>query len=217
MLERARGGTILLDEIGDLSEASQVKLLRVLQEREYYPVGSDEPRTLEARVVAATHQSSEKLREDLLFRLRSYHVEIPPLRERTGDLPRLVDVFLGDAAEDLGRSKPSVPPELFVDLSNASFPGNIRELRAIVFDAVARHGEGVMPIELFTTSLVQDERGDLPREEVVFPHRMPTLRSIERDAVAEALRRTGDNKSAAARLLEVSRPTIQKHAPSNDT
>jgi len=219
MLDRARGGTLLLDEIGDLSEPSQIKLLRVLQEREYTPLGADEPRPLEARVVAATHHPAEKLREDLHFRLRAYQVEVPPLRERLGDLPLLVDLFLAEAAQDLGREKPRIPDELFIDLGNASFPGNVRELRAIVFDAVARHSEGVMPIQLFTESLLRSTPESAPERTpgaIVFPHPMPPLREIERESVHEALRRVGGNRSAAARMLGVSRPTVLRQIAEPD-
>jgi DNA-binding NtrC family response regulator len=211
MLERARGGTLLLDEIGDLAESSQIKLLRVLQEREYTPVGSDEPRPLEARILAATHHPAERMREDLYFRLRSYQVELPPLRERIEDLPLLVEIFLEEAAQDLGRPKPRIPEELFIDLANEPFPGNVRELRAIVFDAVARHADGVMPIQLFTESHARESAEGAARRvagRTVFPHPMPPLRQIEREAIHEALQRVAGNRSAAARMLGVSRPTI---------
>ena len=214
LLERARGGTILLDEIGDLSASSQTKLLRVLQEREYTSIGSDVTKPLEARVVAATHRSIDALREDLYFRLRSYRVELPPLRERTGDLPLLIDLFLEEASEDLGQPKPAVSEELYVALAKYAFPGNVRELRALVFDAVARHREGVMPVELFTRDLGIDETS-LPHIEgdraVRFPEPMPKLRSIESAAIDEALVRTGGNRSAAARMLGVSRPKVLRH------
>lgn len=147
MIERAGEGTLFLDEIGDLKEASQVKLLRLLQEREYFPLGSDSPRPLQARVVAATHQNPADLRQDLYFRLRSYFVRIPPLRDRRGDLPLLVDHFLALAAEDLHRAIPPVPAELYSLLESYEFPGNVRELQAVVFDALAHHGSGALPLE----------------------------------------------------------------------
>ena len=153
MIEAAGRGTLFLDEIGDLSEASQVKLLRVLQEREYHTLGDDAPKRLEARVVAATHQDPAKLRRDLYFRLRAYHVRIPPLRERTGDLPSLVNHFVREASHDLDRKPPVVPERLYRSLSHYDFPGNVRELRALVFDAVARHTEGPLPIEPFLEAI----------------------------------------------------------------
>lgn len=212
MVERAGEGTLFLDEIGDLQESTQVKLLRLLQEREYYPLGADQPLELRARVIAATNRDPQELRQDLYYRLRSYRVQIPPLRERRGDLPLLVDAFLARAAEDLGKPRPTVPPELFDYLASYDFPGNVRELQAIVFDAVARHEGGVMPIELFTASFAgrEDAAPDSPSE-LRFPEAMPSLRSLEQAAVQEALRRTNGNQSAAARLLGVSRPTIGRH------
>ncbi|MFL5540853.1 MAG: sigma-54-dependent transcriptional regulator, partial [Longimicrobiaceae bacterium] len=143
----AKGGTFFLDEVGEMSPATQVKLLRVLQEREYHPLGDDAAKPLEARVVAATHQDPSKLRRDLYFRLRAYHVRIPPLRERTGDLPALIHHFVREAAHDLDRKPPVVPDRLYRLLSRYDFPGNVRELRAMVFDAVARHTAGPLPVE----------------------------------------------------------------------
>ncbi len=216
LIEKAADGTLFLDEIGDLSDASQVKLLRLLQEREYLPLGSDSPRKMRARVVAATHREPSCLREDLYYRLRSYHVRIPPLRDRLGDLPLLVDRFLDAAAEDLGKDKPSVPPELFLHLCNHRYPGNVRELRSMVFDAVARHGQGVVPLRLFLDQLTGDERGEgalapAPATEAVrFPFPLPTMKQIQESAITEALERVQGNQSAAARMLDVSRVTISR-------
>ncbi len=213
MIKRSGEGTLFLDEIGDLSEASQVKLLRVLQEREYYPLGSDSPEFLRARIVAATHKDPSALRQDLYYRLRSYHIRVPPLRERLRDLPPLVDHFLVSAAQDLGKPKPTVPEELFVNLSNYDFPGNIRELQSMVFDAVARHEHGVMPLQLFLNQI----RTDASREstssagDIEFPFPLPTMRQIEQAVVAEALKQVQGNQSAAARILGVSRPTIGRY------
>ncbi len=213
MIEQAAEGTLFLDEIGDLAEASQVKLLRLLQEREYHRLGSDETEPLRARVVAATHKDPNELRPDLAFRLRSYHLRVPPLRERRGDFPLLVEHFLGLAADDLGRPRPTVPPELYSYLANYDFPGNVRELQAMVFNAVARHERGVMSIEPFLEHMgATRESREEPDGELRLPTPMPSLREIERAAVAEALRRAEGNRSAAARMLGVSRPTIARHA-----
>jgi transcriptional regulator with GAF, ATPase, and Fis domain len=146
LIETAGTGTLFLDEIGDLAEAAQVKLLRLLQEREYHPLGSDVPRRLRARVVAATHRDPTELRQDLYFRLRSYHVRIPPLRERLGDVPLLVECFLRAAAADLGIAPPSLSPEVLSCLMRHDFPGNVRELQAVIHDAVARQRRGAVSL-----------------------------------------------------------------------
>ncbi len=213
MIDRAGGGTLFLDEIGDLSEASQVKLLRLLQEREYFPLGSDTPRELQARVVAATHRDPTQLRQDLYYRLRSYRVELPPLRRRLEDLPLLIARFLQEAADDLEKPCPTIPSELFHYLANYEFPGNIRELQSMCFDAVARHRGGVMSMQPF---LDQIEASGAPIAveppgKLEFPSPMPTLRRIEQAAVLEALRRVAGNQSAAARMLGISRPTISRN------
>ena len=211
MVEQAGAGTLFLDEIGDLSEASQVKLLRLLQEGEYYPLGSDASVRLRSRVVAATHKDPRELRPDLYYRLRTYRVDLPPLRERLGDLPRLVDHFLGVAARELGKLKPTVPAELFLYLQNYAFPGNVRELQGVVAGAVARHERGVMSVKSFLDQIEVAPVGGEPSTgpaTLTFPFPLPTLREIERALVAEALRRMGGNQTAAARMLGVSRPTI---------
>jgi DNA-binding NtrC family response regulator len=216
MIERAGTGTLFLDEIGDLAEASQVKLLRLLQEGEYYALGSDTPGRLRARVVAATHADPSGFRQDLYYRLRSYHVQIPPLRERLGDLPLLVEHFLGLASDDLGKPKPTVPSELYLYLANFNFPGNVRELRSMVFDAVARHEQGVMSLASFLELMGMTEDAEpaaTGADEVglAFPYPMPSLKQIDESAIAEALARVQGNQSAAARMLSVSRPTIARY------
>ncbi len=119
---------------------------RLIQEREYYPLGSDTPRRMHARVVAATHQDPSELRQDLYYRLRAYRVHIPPLRERLGDLPQLVDHFLTLASQDLDKALPEVPEQLLEHLSRFSFPGNVRELQALIFEAMALWDEGPLPL-----------------------------------------------------------------------
>ena len=217
MIEAAGRGTLFLDEIGDLSEASQVKLLRVLQEREYHTLGDDTPKRLEARVVAATHHDPAKLRRDLYFRLRAYHVRIPPLRERTGDLPSLINHFVREASHDLDRKPPVVPERLYRILSRYDFPGNVRELRALVFDAVARHSGGPLPLEPFLESIggsdvVEDERAsddDVARGGVI-PE--AAWREMERRNLLNALQKTNwkiSGKGGAAELLEIKPSTLE--------
>lgn len=155
LIEEAADGTLFLDEIGDLSMASQVKLLRLLQEGEYYPLGSDRPKRIRARVIVATHQELQQrqtegsFRRDLYYRLCTHQIQIPPLRQRKEDLPLLLDHFLAQAAAELDKPVPAYPPELPLLLSNYHFPGNIRELRALIFDAVSRHRSHLLSMEVF--------------------------------------------------------------------
>src|SRR5512138_73556 len=159
MVEEAADGTLFLDEIGDLSIPSQVKLLRLLQEGEFFPLGSDQPKRLSARVIVATHQNlAEKegagtFRRDLYYRLRTHQVQIPPLRERAGDIPLLLDHFLAEAAHALGKKKPTPPRELAQFLATYSFPGNVRELKAMVYDAVSVHRERMLSMDSFVKAV----------------------------------------------------------------
>lgn len=227
LLSRAAGGTLLLDEIGELEIRSQVRLLRLLEEREYYPLGSDAPRTADARIVCATCHDLEKsvsigaFRRDLYYRLRAHHVYLPPLRERIEDLPLLVDHILGEAASALGRRKPTPPPELFDLLASYDFPGNVRELRAMVYNAVAQHRSGVLPLGSFREAIggrrpVASPAGragsnGAPKAGCLdITGGFPTLADAEEFLVAEALRRAGNNQGVAASLLGISRETLNK-------
>ena len=219
MVEQASNGTLFLDEIGDLSPQSQVKLLRLLQEGEYYPLGSDRPKRSRARVVVATHHNLEQkqregsFRKDLYYRLCIHQVELPPLRQRPGDIPLLLDYFLAEAAQELGRNKPTVPRELAVLLRNYSFPGNVRELRALCFDALSRHRGGVLSMEVFRRLVGQDSLSAEAEEAApLFPsdQPLPTLQEAADLLVAEAMRRAQGNQSIASRLLGISQPALSK-------
>jgi len=223
MVEQAREGTLFLDEIGDLSLGSQVKLLRLLQEGEYYPVGSDRPRRITARVVVATHQdlaarqASGEFRKDLFYRLRAHHLHIPPLRMRKGDIPLLLDHFLSQASREFGKKKPTLPKELSVLLSTYDFPGNVRELKAMVYDAVSLHQGGVLSMEAFIRAIggrpaetVQEIAADPTGNPFYALERLPGFTEAIDLLVAEAVRRAEGNQSIAARLLGVSQPTLSK-------
>lgn len=214
LIGSAEDGTLFLDEIGDLSPASQVKLLRLIQEREYHPVGSDSPRPLRARIVAATHRDPRELREDLYYRLRFYEACIPALRERRGDLEPLFRHFVERAARDLGREPPRVPEEVFVHLRDQPFPGNVRQLEGLAHAVVARCGGETLQVEQ-VLEVLGAGGAPAPAEAagagaIAFPEPMPSMTEIERSAVAEALRRCSGNQSAAARMLGLSRPTIAR-------
>ncbi|MFW3614812.1 sigma-54-dependent transcriptional regulator [Billgrantia antri] len=221
MIEQAAGGTLLLDEIGDLSLASQVKLLRLLQEGEYYPLGSDRPKRLQARVLVATHhdlaekQRTGAFRKDLYYRLRTHQVHIPPLRRRKQDIALLLDHFLAEAAEELGRNKPSYPPELAVLLGNYAFPGNVRELRAMAYDAMSQHRSRTLSMDAFKRAIDQACGEDSPsphRQRAVFApdEPLPTLDEVADLLVEEALKRAEGNQSMASRWLGISQPALSK-------
>lgn len=222
MIERAAGGTLFLDEIGDLNEPSQVKLLRLLQNGEYYPLGSDQPKQMTARVVVATHadldakMAAGEFRRDLYYRLYSHHVHLPPLRERKDDLPLLLDHFLTEAALKLGKKKPTPPKELVVLLSTYSFPGNIRELEAMIYDAVSQHTHKTLSMKSFLervdthTDTLPVEQSSLAVNPFSSLNDLPTLQQAGKLLVDDAMRRSSGNQSVAARLLGISQPALSK-------
>ncbi len=219
LVEMASGGTLFLDEIGDLSVQSQVKLLRLLDEEEYFPLGWDVPRKSHARIVVATNRPLEKevdagrFRKDLYYRLKTHWIHLPPLRERKGDLPPLIDHFLRQAAEELEKPKPAVPDEIVPLLNTYDFPGNVRELRSLLFDAVSRHSGGVLSLGTIRRAIGSAQPVSRPaasRQEMLYPERLPTLKQSARLLVAEAMRRAGGNQSIAARLLGISQQALSK-------
>ncbi|MFT5239984.1 MAG: DNA-binding NtrC family response regulator [Candidatus Promineifilaceae bacterium] len=232
LIEQASGGTLFLDEIGDLNSLSQVKLLRLLQEREYFPLGSDTPRRTDARIIVATNRDLHKMqkdgtfREDLYYRLRSHLIRVPPLRERMEDLPLLVDFFLSKASESLGKKKPTPPATLFQLLATYPFPGNIRELEAMVFNAVSTHSGGMLDTTPFRRMIEESSREmDLEPLPVAAPEEddsgnnnisdpmrpLPSLREAEGLLIIEALKRTSGNQTLAAQMLGVTRQTLNRH------
>lgn len=228
LVEKASLGTLFLDEIGDLELSSQVKLLRLLQENEFYPLGADAAKPSGARIVVATNKSMDELRHsgrfrsDLFFRLETHHVRLPPLRERLEDLPLLLHHFLKKSAFELQKKVPTPPPSLLSLLSSYSFPGNIRELEAMVFDAVSRHRSRVLSLETFKAHM-DAHRSDAgipfvqnaaPSLSVHSPFalfdRLPTLEEAERLLIEEALSRSDNNQTVAARLLGITRSGLSK-------
>ncbi|MBU0480390.1 MAG: sigma-54 dependent transcriptional regulator [Proteobacteria bacterium] len=222
LIEQAGGGTLFLDEIGDLPTSSQIKLLRLLQEREYHPLGSDLPKRTDCRMIFATLRSLDEIhhdqtfRRDLLFRLQTHHVHVPPLRERLDDLPILLDHFLAEAAESLNRPQPNIPRELPLLLSTYDFPGNIRELRSMVVDSASRHPGGTMSMDNFKNYIRQrtgsfseefapESLGSTPFSPL---KTLPTLKEASELLVREALIRTGGNQRLAAEMLGITRQAL---------
>jgi DNA-binding NtrC family response regulator len=222
MIEDAADGTLFLDEIGDLSTASQVKLLRLLQEGEYFPLGSDRPKRLQARVIVATHhdlaarQAEGTFRRDLYYRLSTHHVRIPPLRERKGDLPLLLAHFLEEAARSLGKKAPTPARELPLLLGTHAFPGNVRELRSMVFDAVSVHRDRILSMDVFVRAIERAggapgaPRADTARALFESVEQLPTIHDAVELLVQEALARSGGNQTIAARLLGITQSALSK-------
>lgn len=225
LIVKASDGTLLLDEIGDLNELSQVKLLRLLEEGTYYTLGSDIPEKSNARVIATTNKDigketiGGKFRKDLYYRLSAHLIHIPPLRERIEDIPMLLGHFLSDASESLHKKTPSVPAELISMLSNYYYPGNIRELQAMVFDAVSQHGTGTLFIDSFRNHLKNN--AELSKNELTVPldisksaieisGRFPTLQDVNDFLVSEAMKRSSGNQGVAASLLGITRQALNK-------
>jgi DNA-binding NtrC family response regulator len=227
-IESAASGTLFLDEIGDLSMQSQIKLLRLLQEKEYYPLGDDESRYSDALIIAATNKSINQLQEegkfrkDLFYRLDVHHISLPPLQERLDDLPLLVDHFLTEAAKSLAKKKPTVPPELYSLLATYHFPGNIRELRSMVFKAVSLHIAKVLSLDSFRTH-IRDNRGAKAQKTVTaapssYPtwlldppaDSFPTLKQAQKMLIRMAMNRAGNSQSVAAHLLGITPQALSK-------
>jgi two-component system, NtrC family, response regulator AtoC len=203
--ELARGGTIFLDEIGDTSPEFQTKLLRVLQERLFYPVGGEEPRTTEARVIAATHQPMEALieegrfREDLYFRLQVVQIEVPPLRERPGDIGPVAEALIGRVREETHRDIRRISDDAMDQLRAYDWPGNVRELEnALMRAAIVARGTVIGSDHLMLG-------GETPAPADL------SLDAAMRRHVRSVLDRTDGDEAAAAKLLGITRKELKGH------
>jgi DNA-binding NtrC family response regulator len=210
LLEQAQGGSLLLDEIGEMPTYLQTKLLRVLQERAYRPIGSDRTVHVDFRLICATNVDVEaalkdgRLREDLYFRINTITLRVPPLRERTEDIPLLCDHFLERFRQRYQRSVRTIGPAAYHLLIRNRWPGNVRELENALERAVlVAKGTEVTPIDL--PDSLREETGQTG--DFVLPaHR--TLAELERMAIMQALERTNWNKQEAALQLGLYRPTL---------
>ncbi len=224
LIEKAADGTLFLDEIGDLSTSSQIKLLRLLQEKEYMPLGFDSNRKSNARIIASTHvdlwelQQKEMFRQDLHYRLRTHRIVIPPLRERKEDLSSLLEYFIDSASMALNRRKPRIPQEIITLLENYHFPGNVRELQAMVFDSIAQNDSATLPLHSFREHITRarkDENkhhSDPEREGIpmTFSDPLPTIKQATQMLIEQAMLRSGNNQSTAAAMLGISQQALSK-------
>ncbi|GHU06156.1 sigma-54-dependent Fis family transcriptional regulator [Alphaproteobacteria bacterium] len=222
LVEQAQGGVLFLDEIGELSPQSQAKLLRFLQEGEYYPLGSDKHKKAATRVVLATNrdiidrQKEGAFRQDLYYRLKTHHIHIPPLRERKEDISLLVRHFLQETERAFGRKAPEISSEVLLALTCYSYPGNVRELMAMLTHAAAL-GRERLNKEDFPVLSGEPAAADGPWEMerallqmfMDFPS-MPSFAQVKKIMTAAAMTKTAGNQTAAARLLGISQPALSK-------
>jgi DNA-binding NtrC family response regulator len=218
LIEQAAGGTLFLDEIGDLAMTSQVKLLRLLQEGDYLALGSDKTRHSDARIIASTNQdlwaleNRGKFRRDLIYRLSTHTLTLPPLRERLLDLPLLLDRFVCQAAAELNKPIPDIPKTLIEQMETYPFKGNIRELKSMVHDALSRYEKGPITADLFKgldLTGKEDSPGD-GTHALETGNGLPTLKEASNILVEKAMEQAGGNQSAAARILGISQQALSK-------
>jgi two-component system response regulator PilR (NtrC family) len=224
LFEIANGGTIFLDEIGDMTMATQVKLLRVIQEREFRRVGGTQDVKVDVRIVAATNRDLERavaegaFREDLYYRLDVIPIRLPPLRMRTGDIPLLVQHFLERFSKESGKPSPAITPDAVQALVSHEFRGNVRELENLIERAVAFSTGGAITADdvrawLHKPAATQAYPTDLPPEGLDLEG---LICKIEKDLLMKALERSGWVKKKAARLLQLNtrsfRYRLEKYA-----
>ena len=223
--EVACGGTIFLDEIGEMSPALQAKLLQVLQDSQFTRLGGNREVTVDIRVVCATHRpllsmvADKSFREDLYFRLNVVNIQIPPLRHRRDEIPELVERFLARYSAEYGRPLPTLSEDLKESFQSYGFPGNVRELENMVKRIVVLGSQASIMTELASTggahsakaegfnqllSEIEDTAGDIPLREVG----KRVALEVEREAIEVALEQTGSNRKKAALLLGISYKTL---------
>jgi DNA-binding NtrC family response regulator len=213
MIAAAKGSTLFLDEISDMPPDLQTRFLRVLQEREYRPLGSTHTLKADFRVIAATNRpiaqalAENRLRSDLYYRLNTFQIEVPPLRERKQDIPPLVASFVKQFAQQLGKPEPAIAPDAFQKLLDYAWPGNVRELQnameyAVVLARQNLIGVKELPAEVQLPAVLQQTERSTPRAGV------QSLDDVERDTILQALAHCHGNKKKAAELLGIQRPTL---------
>ncbi len=215
-LELAHGGTLFLDEVGELPVELQVKLLRVLQDKCFYRVGGTEPVTVNTRIIAATNRDLDKMirrgefREDLYYRLNVIALEVPPLRERTEDVPELMQILLQEFALKYNKPLPALDPELIVTLLGYPWPGNVRELRNVAERLVILAEEAPLDSQFLPPALQRPKSLALVPPPVSQPN-VPTANQnlpVEVTQILQVLEQTKGNKAAAAKQLGLSRGTL---------
>jgi len=212
-LALARGGTIFLDEISELSPAMQAKLLRVLQYKEFMPLGAQRVETTDARILAATNADLAQrvrdgtFREDLFFRLQVVNIHLPPLRDRLEDLPDLVEALLARINRETGRRTTHLSADVMDCFRAHGWPGNVRELENRLMKAVALSQGPVLTRDLFGVDLCPAAEGETERD---IPRSRMSLGEVEREHVRRVLEDVGWHRGRACEILGVSRPRLRR-------
>src|SRR5919202_38215 len=213
LFRSAEGGTVLLDEIGEVSQALQVRLLRAVQEHEVTPVGSSGPVPFDARIICATNRDLEKevsegrFREDLFYRLNVIEIHLPPLRERREDIPLLARHFVKRTAREQSQDEKPFEPEAMTALINYNWPGNVRELQNAIERAFTLSGDSITPESL--PPRVRDAAGQAPA--VRDPDGLrPTLAEVERRHILDTLASVNQDKARAANILGIDLSTLYR-------
>lgn len=210
LLETANGGTVFFDEIGEMPQSMQIKLLRVLQERAFLRVGGVTPIGLDVRIIAASNRNLEKMidagqfRQDLYYRLKVVMMELPPLRQRPEDIPPLATHFANKATKRFGKKNVTIHPEFIDTLVSYTFPGNVRELEHIIERAVALNQSGTLRLQDLPPDIVWGP--PLP-DEGLDKGSVP-LKALEMDHILEVYKQCGYNQTETAKTLGISRTTL---------
>ena len=214
LFQAADGGTIFLDEIGELPVALQVKLLRVLQENEIRPIGDSKSTKIDVRVIAATAKNLEKevrkgtFREDLFYRLNVLSIKLPPLRDRNEDIPPLCEHFLERFRESLGKDITEISSAAMSQLLSYHWPGNVRELENAIERAVVLAEDSLLLPENFPPEFTQSPKTGHANGLIEGFSLKEAQRVLEKKLITKALKETGGNRTQAARLLEISHPSL---------
>ena len=216
MIAAAGGGTLFLDEISDMPPDLQTRFLRVLQEREYRPLGSTRTMKADIRVIASTNRPvaqallENRLRSDLYYRLNTFQIEVPPLRERKQDIPSLIGLFLKQFAQQLGKPEPDIAPDAFQKLLDYAWPGNVRELQNAIEYAVVLARQGLIGVKELPAEVQLPTVLQLTERAPAAAGRsgVQSLDDVERNTILQALAECHGNKKKAAERLGIQRATL---------